>query len=180
MFKRSIIRPTKILLFSPICTILCFYTAIAYGILYLLFTTFTSIFEGQYGFSSGTVGLTYIGIGIGMILGMVAFGAASDRILKAKTKNGEMKPEYRLPPLIPGSFCIPIGLFIYGWTVQYHEQWAIPLFGTLIVGIGIIAVFVCWPNLLHRLFYWSNTNNEHRWRSKHTWLMPSRFMLHRH
>ncbi|KAI9693735.1 MAG: hypothetical protein M1822_003006 [Bathelium mastoideum] len=141
-FKRSIIRPTKLLLFSPICTILCIYTAIIYGTLYLLFTTFTYIFEGQYGFSSGSVGLTYIGIGIGMILGMAIFGGASDRILKAKTKNGEMKPEYRLPPLVPGSFCVPIGLFIYGWTAQYHEQWAVPLFGTLVVGIGVLAVFM--------------------------------------
>ncbi|KAF2239141.1 rade putative MSF transporter [Viridothelium virens] len=142
LFKRSIIRPMKLLFFSPICTVLCIYTAIVYGILYLLYTTFTYVFEGQYGFSPGTVGLTYIGLGIGMILGMAIFGGASDRILKAKSKKGEMKPEYRLPPLVPGSFCVPIGLLIYGWTAKYHEQWAIPLLGTLIVGLGLLAVFM--------------------------------------
>ncbi|KAI9700577.1 MAG: hypothetical protein M1820_006731 [Bogoriella megaspora] len=143
LFMRSIIRPTKLLCFMPICTVLCLYTAVVYGILYLLFTTFTYVFEEQYHFSSGNVGLTYLGIGIGLLVGLGAFGFASDRILKAKTKNGgEMKPEYRLPPLVPGSFCIPLGLFLYGWTAQYHEQWAIPLLGTLFVGIGMLAVFM--------------------------------------
>jgi hypothetical protein len=29
-----------------------------------------------------------------------------------------------------------------GWTAQYHYQWAIPLFGTLLIGIGMIACFM--------------------------------------
>ncbi|KAL9091713.1 MAG: hypothetical protein Q9165_004789 [Trypethelium subeluteriae] len=166
LFKRSIFRPTKLLFFSPICTVLCVYTAIVYGILYLLYTTFTYVFEGQYGFSPGTVGLTYIGLGIGMILGMAIFGGASDRILKAKSKTGEMKPEYRLPPLVPGSFCVPIGLFIYGWTAKYHEQWAVPLLGTLIVGLGLLAVFVCQSHVT--LAKISIANNLRRWPFRRT------------
>ena len=38
---------------------------------------------------------------------------------------------------------VPVGLFIYGWTVQYREQWAVPLFGTLLFGIGIISALIC-------------------------------------
>jgi hypothetical protein len=52
------------LLFSPICTILAIYMAVAYGYLYLLFTTITEIFITGYGFSEGTAGLTFIGIGM--------------------------------------------------------------------------------------------------------------------
>ena len=83
--------------------------AVVYGYLYLLFTTITEVYEGQYHFDQGTVGLTYLGIGVGSLCGVVIFGFASDRILKAKSKTGEMKAEYRLPPMIPGSFIIPIG-----------------------------------------------------------------------
>ena len=83
--------------------------AVVYGYLYLLFTTITEVYEGQYHFGQGTVGLTYLGIGVGSLCGVVVFGIASDRILKAKSKTGEMKAEYRLPPMIPGSFVIPIG-----------------------------------------------------------------------
>ena len=57
--------------------------------------------------------------------------------------DGELKPEYRLLPLMYSSWLVPIGLFIYGWTAQYKEQWAIPLFGTLLFGVGIISALIC-------------------------------------
>lgn len=99
----------KLLLFSPIVLALSTYMAVVYGYLYLLFTTITEVYEDQYHFSQGSVGLTYLGIGVGSLFGVVIFGIASDRIVKAKSKSGEMKAEYRLPPMIPGSFIIPIG-----------------------------------------------------------------------
>ena len=76
--------------------------AVVYGYLYLLFTTITEVFEVDYNFSSGSVGLTYLGIGIGCLFGVGIFGFASDKILKHMSAKGEMKPEYRLPPMIPG------------------------------------------------------------------------------
>jgi hypothetical protein len=67
-------------------------------------------------------------------------GYSSDKILKRlmAKDGGKAKPEYRLPPLIYGSPFIPIGLFIYGWTAQYEVHYIVPLFGTLIVGIGYV------------------------------------------
>jgi hypothetical protein len=145
-FKVSIIRPLKMLSLSPIVMILSMMMAFIYGILYLLFTTITEVFEGEYGFSGGIVGLTYLGIGIGMFSGLAFFGTMSDRSLKKKKAAGlEMKPEHRLPLLIPGAFCVPTGLFIYGWTAQYHVFWFVPIFGTSFVGMGLIATFVSGP-----------------------------------
>ena len=89
--------------------------AVVYGYLYLLFTTITDVYEKQYHFSQGSVGLTFLGIGVGSLFGVAIFGIASDRIVKAKSKNGEMKPEYRLPPMIPGTFLIPIGREYSNW-----------------------------------------------------------------
>ena len=109
LFRQSLIRPTKMLLFSPIVLALSTFMAVVYGYLYLLFTTITEVFEDRYGFSQGSVGLTYLGIGVGSLIGTIVFGIASDRIVKAKSAAGEMKPEYRLPPMIPGAWAIPIG-----------------------------------------------------------------------
>lgn len=140
VFIRAITRPTKLMFLSPICALMSLYMAVVYGILYLLFTTFTFVFREAYGFSESTVGLTYIGLGIGNFIGLAALGFSSDRILKRLTEKngGKGKPEYRLPPLIFGAPFIPAGLFIYGWTAQYASSvhWAVPLFGTLLVGIG--------------------------------------------
>lgn len=80
IFIRAISRPLKMLFLSPIVGLMSLYIAINYGILYLFFTTITFVFEGQYHFSSGAVGLAYIGIGVGMFivsLSIIQFEAAS-------------------------------------------------------------------------------------------------------
>ncbi|KAF3398185.1 Efflux pump vrtL [Penicillium rolfsii] len=143
LFMFSIVRPTKMLFLSPIVFLLSLYVGIIYGYLYLLFTTISSVFEDQYGWSSGSVGLSYLGIGIGSFVGLFSLGATSDRLLKYLTeKNGEKKPEYRLPPMIPGSVFVPISLFIYGWTAYYKTHWIVPIIGTAFLGLGMLISFM--------------------------------------
>lgn len=118
-FLRAIVRPTKMLFTSPIVAAMSLYMALCYGVLYLLFTTFTFVFTEDYGFTESNVGLTYIALGVGSLLGLFVMGGISDKILKhLSAKNGgEMKPEYRLPALVFAGPLVPIGLFIYG---TYH------------------------------------------------------------
>ncbi|KAJ5096989.1 MFS transporter cpaT, partial [Penicillium angulare] len=144
LFKQSIIRPTKMLFLSPIVFLLSLYVALIYGYLYLLFTTFTDVFQSQYGFSQGSVGLSYLGIGVGSLIGLFVLGTTSDRLLKYLTvKNGgASKPEYRLPPMIPGTLFVPISLFIYGWTAYYKVHWIVPIIGTGFMGVGMLIAFM--------------------------------------
>jgi uncharacterized protein YggT (Ycf19 family) len=141
---RSIVRPTKMLLFSPIVLFLSLYMAVVYGYLYLLFTTITNVFEGTYNFSSKSAGLAYLGIGIGMFFGLGVVGVTSDMGVKYLTKKngGVTKPEYRLPPMIPAALIIPAGLFMYGWTAEFKVHWIAPIIGTSFVGFGLITTFV--------------------------------------
>ena len=141
-FKLSIIRPTKMLIFSPIVLCLSVYIAVVYGYLYLLFTTLTLVFQSAYHFSQGDVGLSYLGIGIGALVGITVFGFASDRIVKRLAAGGEMKPEYRLPLLMPGGLLIPIGLFLYGWSAEERTHWIVPIIGTFFVGLGLLGIFM--------------------------------------
>ncbi|KAF2099054.1 MFS general substrate transporter [Rhizodiscina lignyota] len=144
LFIRSIVRPTKMLLFSPIVFLLSFYMAVVYGYLYLLFTTMTLVFENTYHFSQGSVGLSYLGIGVGMFGGLFLTGATSDWGVKylSRKNGGVTKPEFRLPPMIPAALLIPIGLFIYGWTAQFGVHWIVPIIGTSFVGLGLITTFM--------------------------------------
>ena len=144
-FKLAIFRPMKMLILSPIVASLCWYMAVAYGLLYLLFTTYTFVFEDVYHFSTGTVGLTYIGTGVGMLLGLTILGTATDRVLKNRKAAGkEMKPEHRMPLYltVPAGICLPAGLFIYGWTTDKHVHWIVPLIGTAIIGFAMLSIFV--------------------------------------
>ncbi|KAE8132031.1 major facilitator superfamily domain-containing protein [Aspergillus pseudotamarii] len=146
----SLVRPTKLLLFSPIVLVMSIYVALIFGLLYLLFATFSMVFEGQYGFSTGISGLAYLGLGIGELVGLFTFGILSDRILKAKMAAEnvqEPKPEYRLVLMMWFPPVIGPGLFIYGWTAYYQVHWMVPIVGTFIVGFG--SFFVIMPSQLY-------------------------------
>ncbi|KAI1124073.1 cycloheximide resistance protein [Nemania abortiva] len=152
-FKRSAIRPVKMFIYSPIVSIMALYTALTYGYLYVQFTTMTEVFQNQYGFSTALVGLSFIGLGVGSFIGVLIYSGTSDKYIGRKaaeadklaeetgTEKKGMKPEYRLPLLPLGAICIPIGLFIYGWTAEKKVHWIVPIIGTAFTGIGNILVF---------------------------------------
>ena len=57
---------------------------------------------------------------------------------------------YRLPPLILGVLLSFVGLVWYGFAVQGHSFWLIPLLGTFIFGLGMLLVQASFPTyLLH-------------------------------
>ncbi|RGP66447.1 hypothetical protein FLONG3_8884 [Fusarium longipes] len=145
LFNMAMVRPTKMLLFAPIVSLLSLYMALVYGYLYLLFTAMPTLFEKEYGFSSGSVGLSYLGIGTGSLIGLVISGATSDPLVSYLTKKngGERKPEYRLPLMVAACFIIPAGLFLFGWTAEKKTHWILPIIGTSFLGVGMIVVFMC-------------------------------------
>ncbi|RGP81625.1 hypothetical protein FLONG3_225 [Fusarium longipes] len=151
-FKRGILRPFKMLAFSPICIICGVYVGLAYAYLYLLFTSLTPLFMRIYHFNTINAGLTFLGLGVGSLIGVGYFSASSDKYLKKKAAEAKeqgivelsemMKPEYRLPPLKIGAVLLPVGFFIYGWTAEYETHWIAPILGTCVIGVGNLIVFM--------------------------------------
>ena len=99
--------------------------------------------------STSIVGLTFLGLGVGNLVGLAVISSLLDKLLEDRAKvtetnpNGELKPEYRLIPLEWSSLSLPAGLFLYGWTMQYQVHWIVPLIGSAIYGFGQLAVFLC-------------------------------------
>lgn len=153
-FSRGILRPCKMIVFSPICIIAATYVGICYGYLYLLFTTLTPLFMQYYGFSVIEAGLSFLGLGVGSMLGVVLFSLNSDKYIKKRAEQEDakavaegrepkgMKPEFRLPPLRYGAVLLPAGLFIYGWTAEYKVHWIAPMIGTAVIGVGNLLIFM--------------------------------------
>ncbi|KDQ64730.1 hypothetical protein JAAARDRAFT_28372 [Jaapia argillacea MUCL 33604] len=136
-------RPFVLLTRSFICFILSLYMALMYGIYYLMFTTFPTLFSEIYGFKAGVGGLAYLGLGLGFLIATVVGAKFSDAVYAHFTKkNGVGKPEYRIPALIFGSFFVPIGLFWYGWSAQARIHWIMPIIGSGIFGFGLMATFL--------------------------------------
>lgn len=113
-FLRCILRPTKMLIKSPIVLFLALYAGLAYGYQYLMLSTFTYVFEERYNFSTGVSGLSFLGLGVGSVLGL-SIGPLSDRFITPKKEPGEdgstisPKPEARLIPLAYTALFIPAG-----------------------------------------------------------------------
>jgi hypothetical protein len=112
IFFRAIVRPAKVIAFSPIVLLLSLYTGTLYGLIFLLFTTFPAVFEETYNFSTGIIGLSYLGLGLGFASGLVVFSLLSDKLLGQKKDCPVAKPEKRLilmkwfAPITPlGCFC---------------------------------------------------------------------------
>lgn len=80
---------------------------------------------------------------------MLFYGLTSDRYIKYKqAQEGVLKPEHRLWPMILGSITIPVGLFLYGWTLAARFQWIVPLIGTAIVGFSMLLSVLPTENYL--------------------------------
>ncbi|MCJ1274476.1 hypothetical protein MMC21_002272 [Puttea exsequens] len=143
--KRSLVRPFKLLGTQPIVQALALYMAYLYGLMYLVLSTFPGLWTNQYQESVGTGGLNYISLGVGFFLGAQICAPVNDRIYRhcKKRNNNIGRPEFRVPLMIPGSFLVPIGLFIYGWTAQYQTHWIGPNVGAAIFAAGVIVGFQC-------------------------------------
>jgi hypothetical protein len=67
---RSIYRPFLLLALEPMCLNLCLFSAILLGVLYLFFGAFNIVFMNNHGFELWQVGLSFLGIFVGMIVGL--------------------------------------------------------------------------------------------------------------
>ncbi|PWY65698.1 MFS general substrate transporter [Aspergillus heteromorphus CBS 117.55] len=142
-FQRAISRPIKMLLFCPVVTGLAVYNAVVYGFTYLLFSTFSVVFEDQYRYSEGRLGLVYLGLAIGFLISLSIASVVNDRThARLSRKHGVAKPEYRLDSLMYGAIAIPIGYFIYGWTAEKDVDSAVPIVATGLVGFGVMFTFI--------------------------------------
>lgn len=140
LFLRAIVRPTKLLILSPIVLLLSLLCAFVFGLLFLLFTTFPTVFEEQYHFSTGASGLSYLGVGIGMVVSLGAFATVSDKLQKAL--GDSPKPEGRLKPMMWVMPAVPVGIFWYGWAAEKQTHWIVPIIGTSFFGFGVLWVIM--------------------------------------
>jgi multidrug resistance protein len=143
--KTGLARPFRLLGTQIIIQMLALYMAYTYGIMYLVLSTFPTLWADVYHESIGIGGLNYISLGVGLFIGTQVCAPLQDRIYRAlkKRNNGVGKPEFRVPLMVPGALCVPIGLFWYGWSAQAELHWIMPNIGVAFFGFGVITSFQC-------------------------------------
>ncbi|KAJ6088813.1 MFS general substrate transporter [Penicillium sp. IBT 16267x] len=140
---QGVTRPVRILFGSLILILLALYMSFVFGLLYLLFTTITSLFTETYGWPVEFAGLAYLGIGFGFGAGLILVAKTSDKTVVRLTKanNGVYEPEMRLASCLVFALFIPISFFWYGWSAYYKVQWMCPIIGLAPFGFGMIGIF---------------------------------------
>jgi multidrug resistance protein len=143
--RTAFARPFRLLATQIIIQLLAIYMAYLYGIMYLVLSTFPTLWTDVYHESIAIGGLNYISLGVGLFLGTQICAPSQDRIYRAlkKRNNGVGKPEFRVPLMIPGAFLVPVGLFWYGWSAEAKLHWIMPNIGVAIFGAGLITGFQC-------------------------------------
>ncbi|KAM3464017.1 hypothetical protein MY5147_003340 [Beauveria neobassiana] len=144
----ALTRPFRLLGTQLIVQILALYMTYLYGTIYILFSSFPTLFADEYHQRPGIQGLNYISIGLGFFIGTQVCAPLQDRIYAALKRRyvpdgGPGRPEFRVPLMVPGAVLVPVGLLIYGWTAEYHTHWIGPNIGACIFSLGSIVGFQC-------------------------------------
>ncbi|KAM0257346.1 hypothetical protein ACHAQJ_004433 [Trichoderma viride] len=152
--KRIFIDPLSVLLFLrfPPVFITVFTAAIAFGALFISNISIQQKFsQPPYNYSEIIVGLLYLPAGLGYFIASIFGGRWIDRIMTKQAikanrydENGKLiyLPEDRFREnMWLANTMYPIGLLIYGWTLNYGVIFIVPAIGSFIFGASSMLVF---------------------------------------
>jgi MFS transporter, DHA1 family, multidrug resistance protein len=137
--KELVFRPLIIIAAEPGVLAIDVYLALIYGTYYLFFEAFPIVYTEIYTFGPLLLGLSYIGIAIGCILGYVVFVVFLVTQIVPRFKNGTFTLERFLYLCVWVCFLIPISLFIFGWSAAKH--WELPIFCEIVYAIAAFNIF---------------------------------------
>ncbi|KAK9456500.1 major facilitator superfamily domain-containing protein [Dipodascopsis uninucleata] len=142
LFTVVLKRPFEMLFVEPIVQLLSLYMAFVFAVLFGFFEAFPFVFTTVYEFSYGDQGLTFIGIGVGLLIGTLTYIIMDARIFKPEfLKPNPPAPESRLITLKIGSILLPIGLFWLAWTSRKSVHWIVPVISGVPFGMALLLLF---------------------------------------
>ncbi|KAF8890945.1 major facilitator superfamily domain-containing protein [Infundibulicybe gibba] len=138
----SCYKPFQLIFFDRMALLLNLWNSLILGILYLAFQAFPVIFMTGHGFNIQSTGMSFLGIGLGMILA-ISSQPYWNRLFKreAEKNGGSAPPETRLIMGQLGGVLVPIGLFWLAFTTFPAVHWIVPIVASVPFGTGIYFVF---------------------------------------
>ncbi|RDB22078.1 Efflux pump atB [Hypsizygus marmoreus] len=138
----SCYKPLQLMIFDRMALLLNLWNSLVLGILYLAFQAFPIIFRDGHGFNIQSTGMTFLGIGLGMVLA-ISSQPVWNRIFEheASKHGGEAPPETRLIMGQLGGILVPFGLFWLAFTTFPGIHWIVPIIASVPFGAGIYFVF---------------------------------------
>lgn len=145
VFNKTLKRPWVLLFWEPIVLIASTYLSIIYGTIYMFMGAFPIVYQKERGWNEGVGGLAFLGLAIGMLMGLIHTIIDNGRYKKL----GKMAtPEDRLPPGMIGAIALPIGMFGFAWTSYPSIHWSVSIILSAFFGFGSVGVFLSCLNYL--------------------------------
>ncbi|KAG7194822.1 uncharacterized protein KQ657_004503 [Scheffersomyces spartinae] len=153
MIAFSLIRPLEMLVVEPIVAFLSLYIAFVFAVLFGFFEAFPIIFVGVYHIEQELLGLTFISIGLGLIIAIIMYTIYDWFVVYPKNPDGTRgkrdeegnfvwdKPESKLIYAKVGGLLIVPSLFWLGWAAKKDVHWIVPVLAGLPFGFGLIWIF---------------------------------------
>ncbi|KAJ7766295.1 major facilitator superfamily domain-containing protein [Mycena maculata] len=134
--------PFKLLIFDRMALLLDTWNALLLGILYLMFQAFPIIFEDEHHFNVQSTGLAFLGIALGMVIGL-ATQPFWNRLLSREAANhgGKAPPEALLIMAEAGGVMVPLSLYWFAFSTYPQVHWIVPILASIPFGTGIFFVF---------------------------------------
>ncbi|CCG84646.1 protein of unknown function [Taphrina deformans PYCC 5710] len=133
------LRRPFILFVEPIVLLLNTWTSILLAILYLFFSAFPIVFEQEHNFQQSQVGMTFLGLGIGMGIAVCLVPIFSRVQRRIAAEKGDA-PELALLPAMAGAILGPIGLFWFAFTTK--SFWLVPILAGIPFGCATVLTFI--------------------------------------
>ena len=137
--------PLHMLVFEPITSASSAYLAICYSIFYMSFQAFPIIFQDLYGLSPGACGLTYLPIGVGVVISLPIFWWYDKILLSAQKSQrpwAHREESRRLPIACLGGPLFALSLFWLGWSARESVSFVVPMLAGIPFGFGFICIFI--------------------------------------
>ncbi|KAI4725822.1 putative MFS polyamine transporter [Aureobasidium sp. EXF-10728] len=148
LFTVTLARPVHMLCTEPITIMLSLYTAFTFSVLFAFFAAYPYVFRKVYHFNTWQYGLTFLPIGLGVLLGVATVITIDKTWYKRQHQRtlsmGKVMvaPEYRLLSAQMGCFGVSIGLFWFAWTARTSVHWIVPVLAGIPFAWGNLCVFV--------------------------------------
>ncbi|KAF1974422.1 MFS general substrate transporter [Bimuria novae-zelandiae CBS 107.79] len=146
MIHTSLTRPFTLLFTEPILFSFSLWVAFSWAILYLTLAAIPLVFTQNHSFSLAQSNAVFAAMCIAALLA-TALSIYQEKIAKRYGKISST-PEGRLYFACIESACMPIGLFMFGWTSAKDTHWIFPAVAIGIATIGIFSIYLSTFNYL--------------------------------
>ncbi|KAH5151286.1 hypothetical protein HBH70_004330 [Parastagonospora nodorum] len=146
MISLSLYRPFYLLFTEPVVFWFSMWVSFSWAVLYLTLAAIPLVFQTNHGFSLQQANAVFASMCTASILATI-LSIYQERIARKYGKLAN-SPEGRLYFACVESACMPIGLFMFGWSSFSNVHWIVPTIAIGIATIGIFAIYLSTFNYL--------------------------------